>query len=93
MPENVADVDSRIMPGGLPHWVLGTSNSVCAGRHFYATAAIRSSVIGIVHTFLLDGVVTNESLLESRTLLYQMMVFWSTRLDKRDVDGELDPEQ
>jgi hypothetical protein len=50
-----------------------------------------SSVIAIVHTFLLDGAVTNENLLETRTLLYQMMVFWSMRLDKRDVDGELDP--
>jgi hypothetical protein len=76
------------MPGGVPHWVLGTSNSICVGRHFYAASTICSSVIAIVHTFLLGGAVTNEDLLTTRTLLYQLMVFWSMRVDKRDVDGE-----
>lgn len=76
------------MPGGVPHWVLGTSKSMCVGRHFYGASTIRSSVIAIVHTFLLGGAVTNEDALETRTLLYQLIVFWSMRLDKRDVDGE-----
>ena len=76
------------MPGGIPHWVLGTSNSICVGRHFYGASTIRSSVITIVHTFLLAGALTNEDLLETRTFLYQLLVFWSTRFDKRDVDGE-----
>lgn len=76
------------MPGGVPHWVLGTSNSICVGRHFYPASSIRSSVIAVVHTFLLAKAVTNEDLLETRTLLYQLMVFWSMRLDKTDVDGE-----
>jgi hypothetical protein len=76
------------MPGGVPHWVLGTSNSLCAGRYFYATSTIRSSVIAIVHTFLLSGAVTNESYQETRTLLYQLLVFWSSRVQKTDVDGE-----
>lgn len=78
------------MPGGVPHWVMGTSNAVCVGRHFYSTSTIRSSVIAIVHTFLLSGSVTNENYQETRTLLYQMLVFWSIRLDKTDVDGEFD---
>jgi hypothetical protein len=76
------------MPPGVPHWVLGTSNSICAGRHFYASSTIRSSVIGIVHGFLMGVSVTNEFLTETRTLLYQLMVFWSLRLDKTDVDGK-----
>jgi hypothetical protein len=76
------------MPGGVPHWVLGTSNSICVGRHFYAKSAIRSSVVGIVHTFLLAKAVTNEDLLKTRTFLCQLMVFWSMRIDKTDVDGE-----
>jgi hypothetical protein len=80
------------MPGGVPHWVLGTSNSICVGRHFYSASTIGSTVIAIVHTFLLDRAVTNEDLLETRTFLYQLMVFWSMRLDKRDVDGGLDPK-
>lgn len=77
------------MPPGVPHWVLGTSNSVCIGRHFYSASTIRSSVITLVHTFLLGGAVTNEHYPETRTLLYQMLVFWSMRIDKTDVDGRL----
>jgi len=75
------------MPGGTPHWVMGTSNAICVGRHFYNASSIRFTVIGIVHTFLLRGTVTNEDHLETRTLLYQLMVFWSMRIDKTDVDG------
>jgi hypothetical protein len=75
------------MPPGVLHWVLGTSNAVCVGRHFYSMSTIRWSVIAIVHTFLLSGRLTNIDHLETRTLLYQMMVFWALRVDKNDVDG------
>jgi hypothetical protein len=75
------------MPGGVPHWVLGTSNAICIGRHFYSGSTIRSSVVAIVHAFLLRGAVTNEDYQGTRTLLYQLLVFWSIRLDKTDIDG------
>jgi len=75
------------MRPGVPHWVLGTSNSLCVGRHFYAKSTIRSSVISIAQSFVLDTALTNDTNIEARTLLYQLLVFWSTRLDKTDVDG------
>jgi hypothetical protein len=75
------------MPPGVPHWVLGTSNALCIGRHFYAASTIRSSVVAIAHTFLLSGALANSEYPETRTLLYQLMVFWSSRFDKTDVDG------
>ena len=75
------------MPGGVPHWVLGTSNAICVGRHFYSKSTIRSSIVANVHTFLFRGSVTNAEIAETRTLLYQLMVFWSLRLDVTDVDG------
>jgi hypothetical protein len=78
------------MPGGVPHWVLTTSNAICVGRHFYSTSTIRSSVIANVHTFLLSGSVTNQDLTVTRTLLYQLLVFWAIRVDKTDIDGEFD---
>lgn len=81
------DNSFSIMPGGVPHWVLGTANAMCVGRHFYAASAIRSTVIAIVHTFLLATSVTNGDYNGTRTLLYQLLVFWSLRLDKTDVDG------
>lgn len=78
------------MPGGVPHWVLGTSNALCVGRHFYSASTIRSSIVTIAHTFLLRGAVTNADHEETRTLLYQLLVFWSMRIDKTDIDGIFD---
>jgi hypothetical protein len=75
------------MPAGVPHWVLGTSNAICVGRHFYSASTVRLSVIAIAHTFLLGAAVTNEDYVYTRTLLYQLLVFWSMRLDRTDVDG------
>ncbi len=75
------------MQPGVPHFVLGTSNAICVGRHFYAESTIRSSVIAIAQTFALGGALTNDDNIEARTLLYQLLVFWSLRLDKNDVDG------
>ena len=48
------------------------------------------SVIALVHTSLLGGAITNEKHLETKTLLYQMMHFWSLQVNKRDVDGKLE---
>jgi hypothetical protein len=76
------------MPGGVPHWVLGTSDSICVGRHFYSSSTVRRSVIAIAQTFILGGALTNDDNLETRTLLYQLLVFWSMRIDKTDVDGQ-----
>jgi hypothetical protein len=78
------------MPGGSPHWVLSTSNAICVGRHFYAKSFIRSSVVANVHSFLMGASLTNQDLPETRTLLYQLLVFWSIRFDKTDVDGRFD---
>jgi hypothetical protein len=75
------------MPGGVPHWVLSTTNAICVGRHFYSTSTIRRTVVAIAQTSVLGGALTNDDNLQSRTLLYQMLVFWSMRLDKTDVDG------
>jgi hypothetical protein len=75
------------MPPGVPHWVLGTSNAVCVGRFFYSTSTIRSSIISLVHTSLLGTVVTNDFHVETRTLLYQLIIFWSIRKDVADVDS------
>jgi hypothetical protein len=85
--ECATNVISSIMPPGVPHFVLGTSNAICVGRHFYAESTVRSSVIAIAQTFCLSGALTNDENIESRTLLYQMLVFWSMRVDKTDVDG------
>lgn len=75
------------MPPGLLHMVLSTSNALCVGRHFYGASTICLSIVAVAHTFLLSGSLTNEDQLETRTLLYQLMVFWSRRIDQTDIDG------
>lgn len=77
------------MPPGVLHWVLTTSNAICVGRHFYSSSTIRASIVAIVRGFFLGGSFTNEDHVETRTLLYQLLVFWSSRMDQRDVDGKL----
>lgn len=49
----------RNMRGGTPHFVLGTEGSIVLGRHYYATASIRRSCFGIVHTFVMGLAITN----------------------------------
>jgi hypothetical protein len=76
-------------PGTL-HWVLGTANAICIGQHFYALSTIRNLVFSLIHTTLLTGALMNESKPEMQTLLYQIMHFWSMRINKRDVNGKLE---
>jgi hypothetical protein len=67
---------------------MGMDNAIYVGQHFYGTSTIFSSVIAIIHTFLMSGRLTNKNYLKTRMLLYQMMVFWSLRLDHTDIDGK-----
>jgi hypothetical protein len=83
-----ANIDIRVIPPGVLHWVIGMDNAICVGQHFYSTSMICSSVIAIIHSFLMSGRLMNEDHLETRMLLYQMMVFWSLRLDHTDIDGK-----
>ena len=75
------------MPGGVPNWVLSTLNVICTGRHFYSKSGIQSTVIADAQIFLLGTQLTNRDLPETRTLLYQLLVFWSLQIDKTDIDG------
>ena len=83
-----ANICWRNMPPGVPHWVLRDLQLHLRWQAFYASSTIRSLVISIIHAFLMGVSVTNEFLIQTRTLLYQLMVFWSLRLDKTDVDGK-----
>jgi hypothetical protein len=57
---------------------------------FYASSTIRNLVFSLIHTTLLPGALINESKPETQTLLYQMVHFWSMRINKRNVDGKLE---
>lgn len=64
-----------------PHFVLGIDNSIVLGRHYYATATIRRSCFGIVHTFVMGAGITNTSHDEDASSLWrQLMAMWYRHL-------------
>jgi hypothetical protein len=64
------------MRPNTPHYVLGVENTITFGRHFYATSTISDTCYGILHTFMLNSVVTNQQHDQTRTFLRRLMGMW-----------------
>jgi hypothetical protein len=65
------------------HFVITVENSISIGRHFYCASTTLRSVIGIVHTFLMEQGVTNvvhDNVLQS--VLRRMMGMWHIRYNE-----------
>jgi hypothetical protein len=65
------------------HFVVTVEDSITIGRHFYCASTTLLSVIGIVHTFLMDNGITNvvhDNALQS--VLRRMMGMWSMRYNE-----------
>src|SRR6202035_1594711 len=65
------------MRPNTPHYVLGVENSIVLGRHFYSTAAISDSYLGIIHSSILGLRITNQRHSESVTFLRRLMTMWA----------------
>jgi hypothetical protein len=64
------------MRPGTPHFVLGTDHTIVHGRHFYCTSTIAQTCQSIVHTFILNPVITNQTHVSTRSFLGRMMTEW-----------------
>jgi len=64
------------MRPNTPHYAMGVDNTIMLGRHFYSTAAIFDSCMGIIHTSILGMHITNQRHQESRTYLRRLMTMW-----------------
>jgi putative flippase GtrA len=64
------------MRPGTPHFVLGTDNTIIYGRHFYCASTVASTCASIMHTFILNPVITNQEHIVTRRYLGRMMAFW-----------------
>jgi hypothetical protein len=64
------------MRPNTPHYVVGVDNCITIGYHFYSTASIFDSILGIIHTTILGMQVTNQQHGESRTFLHRLMAMW-----------------
>jgi hypothetical protein len=60
-----------------PHFVLGVDNAIMTGRHFYATSTIAQTCYGIIHTFVMNHVITNTQHNDTRTYLRRMLRMWT----------------
>jgi hypothetical protein len=69
------------MRPNTPHYVLTIKNSITIGRHMYPSSTIRHSIMGIVHTFILNYSVTNTIHHDLNTVLRRMAARWTLHYD------------
>ena len=80
LPFLTVEILSNMMPGTC-HYVITLQHAITWGHHFIAAATISWTVIGIVHTFILDLGLTNALHNNTRTLIWQIMIMWIDALD------------
>jgi hypothetical protein len=58
------------------HAVWTMENSICYGGHFYAVPNLLDTVVGLIHAFIGDDVLTNTQHVASRFLLCKMVHYF-----------------
>ncbi|KAK0430975.1 hypothetical protein EV421DRAFT_1912336 [Armillaria borealis] len=58
------------------HAVVTETNSLVFGQHFFLASAIRSVIMGWIHTAFLSFAITNVEHWDMRVLLLWMMAYW-----------------
>ncbi len=58
------------------HAVFTTKHLIILGGHFYSFTNLQDIILGIIHCFTVDNIVTNTLHLETRVLLFRMMQYF-----------------
>lgn len=58
-------------------------NSICHGRHFYAASSMRGSVWGVIHTFVLDELITNTHISPVSKIFRRLFYFWKDHIESQ----------
>ncbi|KAF9045675.1 hypothetical protein BDZ89DRAFT_133442 [Hymenopellis radicata] len=74
----------RMMRGCTEHYVLTVETSIVSGGQFIPPARMKASVVGLIHTMLLDYVVTNITHLSFWALYARISMYWSNNIQKCD---------
>ncbi|KAF9473563.1 hypothetical protein BDN70DRAFT_937335 [Pholiota conissans] len=86
----VLEEDTKIIMGpGQLHAVYTLAPSVCHGGHFYATAALRRTLVSMIHGFICHQYITNTTHQHFRYLLAAMISFYHSAL----VLGQIEPSE
>ena len=77
------------MRPNTPHAVYTPENAICHGGHFFASTTLRDTFSGIVHSFMADSYITNNSPKHSRQALRRIVIFYHYALAREmiEVDG------
>ena len=71
------------------HCVFTLEPTICHGGHFFATSTIRDSCIGLYHSFMVPGIITNtEHELATRELLRRMAAYYHSLYIRQDYPGK-----
>ncbi|KAH6910439.1 hypothetical protein BKA70DRAFT_1424106 [Coprinopsis sp. MPI-PUGE-AT-0042] len=65
-----------IMAPNTVHAIWTMENSICYGGHFYSVSTLLHTVVGLIHAFIGDDVLTNTQHVPSRFLLRRMVHFF-----------------
>lgn len=82
--------NSRIMRPNTPHTVFTPEPTVVRGGHFYATSTLTDTLIGWIHAFMANGLVTNTEHHSARLHLGKMVGFFYTQLIEKGKEMEED---
>jgi hypothetical protein len=66
---------SRFMKASTPHFVYGIEPCIMHGGHFYMMDLMQETVQSLLHSFVLNGFITNNTHYSSRSLLRRMLMF------------------
>jgi hypothetical protein len=64
-----------VMKPNTPHAVFTTKHSIVLGGHFYSFSNMQDTLMGIIHCFAVDNIVTNTEHPTTRILLFRMMQY------------------
>jgi hypothetical protein len=82
----------RYMRPNTLHYVVTIESSIVYGRHFYSASTVQSSILGIVHTFIMSNGITNVLHDQLHTMLRRMMAMWYENYDQDPLSqGSSDP--
>lgn len=64
------------------HYVLTVDNAITIGRHLYPSSCSQDTAFGIIHTFVLNYMVTNTLHDNLYTMLRRIMAMWHLNYDE-----------
>jgi len=63
------------MRPNTPHAMFTVEHSIATGGHFYSFGNLQDTLLGIIHTCMIDRAITNRQQPTTRFLLFRMLQY------------------